>query len=327
MDEIKISVIIPFYNAKDYVTQAVESALNQPETGEVLLIEDNSPDGGLQICRELADKFSKVKLFRHPDGKNHGAAASRNLGIRNATLPFVAFLDADDYYLPDRFHETVEVFNRSKEVDGVYEAIGVTYQNDKVKELFTKLSFKEITTIKDKIDPDALFEKVIEGHFGHFSFDGFTVRKETFRKTGLFSEELKMYEDTELMLKLCARAILLPGSIDQPIAIRRVHDKNRITYQLAEKRSSYTSYNLLWSSLSKWGRRNLTKNQQKMVLHRYVSHLRKIDTFVDFSLADFFTSRKVMFELGISFPELLLDNYFWRRIIPSRQIFNLNGRI
>ena len=55
-----VSVIIPVYNAEKYVTQAVESALSQPETAEVILIEDASPDKALQICQELAKKHSKV---------------------------------------------------------------------------------------------------------------------------------------------------------------------------------------------------------------------------------------------------------------------------
>ena len=50
-----ISVVIPVYKAEAYVQEAVQSALSQPETGEVLLVEDNSPDGSLEVCKALAD--------------------------------------------------------------------------------------------------------------------------------------------------------------------------------------------------------------------------------------------------------------------------------
>ncbi len=100
---MQVSIIIPVYNAAAYVREAVESALIQPETGEILLIEDNSPDDSLRICQELAAKYDKVKLLRHPNGENRGPGASRNLGMRNARSPILAFLDADDYYLPGRF--------------------------------------------------------------------------------------------------------------------------------------------------------------------------------------------------------------------------------
>jgi len=325
MNEIKFSVIIPFYNARDFVVQAVESALMQPETGEVLLIEDNSPDDGLIICQELADRHSKVRLLRHPDGQNHGAAASRNLGIRTAIYPYVAFLDADDFFLPKRFIKTVEIFQSHPDADGVYEAIGATFQNEEVKDLFTKLHFSEITTIREKIDPEQLFEKFINGHIGHFSFDGLALRRQAFSKTGFFSEELKVFEDTELIFRLCAKTILLPGSIETPIAIRRVHSQNRITKQLSDKRNSYYSYNTMWNSLYKWGQNNLTPNQQILVLRCYISQLRKIDSFVDYSAADYFSSRKCMLKLGIEFPSLFLEKFFWRRIIPSREAFKSHG--
>ena len=80
---MQISVIIPVYNAEDFVTLAVESALAQPETGEVILIEDGSPDNSLTICQELEEKYNKVRLLRHPHGRNKGAAASRNLGMKS----------------------------------------------------------------------------------------------------------------------------------------------------------------------------------------------------------------------------------------------------
>jgi glycosyltransferase involved in cell wall biosynthesis len=81
---MQVSVITPVYNAASFVTQAVESALQQPETAEVLIIEDGSPDNSLEVCQELAKKYEKVKLLRHPNGENRGAGASRNLGMRNA---------------------------------------------------------------------------------------------------------------------------------------------------------------------------------------------------------------------------------------------------
>jgi len=67
--------------------------LQQPETGEILLVEDNLPDNCLQICQKLEKEHEKVRLLRHPDGKNHGAGATRNLGIKNAEFNYIAFLD------------------------------------------------------------------------------------------------------------------------------------------------------------------------------------------------------------------------------------------
>ena len=75
---MKISVITPVYNAEKYITQAVESALQFPEVWEIILVEDQSPDNALEVCKTLAEKYDRVKLFQHPDKGNHGAGASRN---------------------------------------------------------------------------------------------------------------------------------------------------------------------------------------------------------------------------------------------------------
>ena len=84
-DLFEVSVVIPVYNAAAFVTQAVESALAQPEVREVVLVEDCSPDDSLAVCRQLAEKYPQVNLFQHPGGVNRGAGPSRNLGITKST--------------------------------------------------------------------------------------------------------------------------------------------------------------------------------------------------------------------------------------------------
>lgn len=322
MVEINISVVIPVYNAKPYIQYAVESALAQEETYEVILVDDGSTDGGLAVCQELSQQYHKVKLFQHPNGKNHGAAAARNLGIKNSSCSYVAFLDADDYFLLDRFSSTINVFHKYEDADGVYEAIGAAFQNNEVKEKFTKIFTQELTTIREIIPPDQLFERLLRGGIGHFSLDGLTLKKKVFQKTGLFCENLKIFEDTEMMYRLCALSTLYHGNINQPVAIRRVHSSNRITSHLADKRKTYKSNIILWNTLAKWAKKNITKENQDILLHHYIANLRKVDTFPDFSWIDYLQSRARMAKLGFQFPRLLISHFFWRRIVPSKEIFH-----
>ena len=66
MCDFKVSVIIPVYNAEKYIRKAVESALMQQETGEVILVEDKSLDNAFIICKQLVDENpDRVRLFRH----------------------------------------------------------------------------------------------------------------------------------------------------------------------------------------------------------------------------------------------------------------------
>lgn len=125
--EFNVSVIIPVYNAGNYLEKAVDSALLQPETAEVILVEDASTDNSLKICYDLERKYEKVILFRHSDGGNHGPGASRNLGILHASYKYIAFLDADDFYLPKRFRKDKEILLNNSDIDGVHNALGIYF--------------------------------------------------------------------------------------------------------------------------------------------------------------------------------------------------------
>ena len=135
---MEITVVIPVYNAEKYLTKSVESALSQPQVGEIILIEDRSPDKSLELCMDLQSKHSKVKVLRHADNKNLGAAESRNLGIRSAKHQYIAFLDADDYFLPERFDVPCEILTKYKDIDGVYESIGMHFYSDTARKKWLK---------------------------------------------------------------------------------------------------------------------------------------------------------------------------------------------
>jgi glycosyltransferase involved in cell wall biosynthesis len=132
----KVSVIVPVYNAEKYLQKAVESAEALVEVEEIILIEDKSPDNALMVCHELVSKYNKVKLYQHPDKGNHGAGASRNLGIQESSCEYISFLDADDYYLPNRFARDKEVFSNHENCDGVYSAVGTRFHSKAAKDDF-----------------------------------------------------------------------------------------------------------------------------------------------------------------------------------------------
>lgn len=226
---MKISVIIPVYNAEKYVRNAVESALQQPETGEILLVEDNLPDNCLQICQKLEKEHEKVRLLRHPDGKNHGAGATGNLGIKNVEFNYIAFLDADDYYLPGRFAVAKELFEKYYDLDGVYEATGVKFHSVKGKQKWRSSGRKDLMTMRENLPPDCLFEELVIGKKGTFHLDALTVKKRIFEKSGYFFEHLRLHQDTAMIVQMSAYGRLFPGRLTTPVAIRGIHGQNRIT--------------------------------------------------------------------------------------------------
>lgn len=268
---MKISIIVPVYNAEKFVSQAVESALQFDEVYEVILVEDKSPDNALLVCQELAEKHSRVKLYQHPDKANHGAGASRNLGIQNATGDFIAFLDADDYYLPNRFDAEKELF-KNEAVEGVYGAIGVHYYSEKAKEQYYRVFGDRLTTVYKKHDPKDVFpgQLNMRGTFGLFSIDALTIRKSALKKMEFFFKtHLKLHQDTEFLFRLSYYLNLYPGILDKAVAIRGVHENNRITKVDSGEVKPATTRVVLWKEVNHWAEHEATlPNEIKLHIKR-----------------------------------------------------------
>jgi glycosyltransferase involved in cell wall biosynthesis len=267
---MQISVIIPVYNAEEYIQKAIETALQQPETGEVILVEDNSSDNSLQICEELERMHAKVKLFRHMDGKNHGAGASRNLGIKNSKYDFIAFLDADDYYLPGRFKVAKKLFERYPDIDGVYEAIGVHFYDEQRKKIWFLKRNHDLTTMKEKLQPEQLFEALVKGGKGSLSPDGIVVKKDLIRKCNYFDEHLRLHQDSNLIIKMAETGKLIPGRLKTPVSMRGVHGHNRIIGENSNEEARC----LARETLFYWGlKKKLETIKLAALFHNYLYYL------------------------------------------------------
>jgi glycosyltransferase involved in cell wall biosynthesis len=268
-----VSVIVPVYNAEKFVHDAVASALQQPETGEVILVEDGSTDGSLKVCKELAEKYEKVFLHQHPGGLNLGAGASRNLGIRESNCEYIAFLDADDLYLPDRFSSASEIFQANPSVEGVYEAQGEFVENKAARErwLAGKIhsSLGKLTTMSERVSPEQLYKELVNGRHGHFHLDCVTVKRNVFTRTGFFNERLRLHQDTDMIWKMAAVARLLPGRVDEPVALRRIHENNRISVQRPAS-EIYQNNMLLLKEAWSWGCKNLDGANLQVLLNAYI---------------------------------------------------------
>jgi glycosyltransferase involved in cell wall biosynthesis len=114
-----VSVICPIYNAAAYLREALDSVLAQDFQGfELLLVDDGSTDGSLEIAREYVGRDpSKIHLFYHPGHANRGASPSRNVGIHHAEGSFYAFIDNDDRWNPAKLREQLAVFDANPEAD------------------------------------------------------------------------------------------------------------------------------------------------------------------------------------------------------------------
>lgn len=224
---MQVSVIIPVYNAASFVTEAVQSALEQPETGEVLLVEDGSTDQSPEICQKLAED-NRVRVVTHPGHVNKGVAASRNLGITETQMPYVAFLDADDVYVPGRFQQTQLVFETFPDADGVYETIGVTYPDDSIRDMHIQHGGKEKTGLRFTPQPEQLFRVLATGKYGHLSLDGIVLKRQALTPDLRLDIDFVLSEDSEFILRLAAQRKLYGGPVTNIVALRGVHGENTL---------------------------------------------------------------------------------------------------
>lgn len=130
----KVSIIIPVYNAENFIARCLNSISNQTfENLEIICVNDGSTDNSLQVLKEHAQKDSRIIIV---DKKNEGVSAARNAGIKRSTGEYVTFVDADDWLENNAIeimHKTIE----EKQVD----VIRANY--------FKNKSEKEITKIGD----------------------------------------------------------------------------------------------------------------------------------------------------------------------------------
>jgi glycosyltransferase involved in cell wall biosynthesis/SAM-dependent methyltransferase len=124
-----VSVIIIFFNAKKYIWEAITSVFNQRYSNwELLLVDDGSTDGSTEIARQYVELYpDKVRHLEHERHQNRGMSATRNLGIRNAKGDYIAFLDADDLWFPEKLERQVAIMQSYPDAAMLYGATQYWY--------------------------------------------------------------------------------------------------------------------------------------------------------------------------------------------------------
>jgi glycosyltransferase involved in cell wall biosynthesis len=298
----RVSVIIPVYNSAKFIKDSVDSALNLPEVGEVLLIDDGSTDNSLHVCLDLQSQNNRVKVLSHKDGRNHGPAASRNLGILNASCEFVSFLDADDIYLTHRFFTEKNIFQNNPEIDAVYGCSHTIFISDWGKQQYYKVESSHIYTVNEVLPPELLFNNLLFYWNGRIHTSAITVRRSAFQKVGLFNEELRWAEDTELWLRLAYKVKMLAGNITEPIALRRIHDSN-IVHQIDKARI----YNdKMYHTLFEWA---LLQKPSFEVLNNIINAKK----LYSYSYIEMPIKKYTWLQL-LQHPKIFFTSFFWKKL-------------
>ena len=139
-----VSVIIPFYNEEVYFDDCIYSVINQTyQNLEVIIVNDGSEEKFKKKLDSLNYKYpNKIKLFHI---QNEGVSSARNYGIKNANGKYICFLDADDFWLPNKIEHQIKII-KEKNLNFIHSSYYVVDQEDRVLGRFKSksLSYKEL---------------------------------------------------------------------------------------------------------------------------------------------------------------------------------------
>ena len=201
-------VVIPAYNAEAWLGQAIESVLNQTRPcSELIVVDDGSTDG---TRTEVTNFGEPVRLVSQPNG---GVASARNRGVSATTARFLAFLDADDIWEPEKMAKQIELFDRNHRI--VMTHCGVTYVDADNQEMSTDCDGGSGDVYKQLL----LSEPTILG-----GGSGIVVPREVFAEVGGFDARLSTSADWRFFMRVARLGPV--GFIEEPLLRYRFHASN-----------------------------------------------------------------------------------------------------
>lgn len=204
-----VSVVIPAYNAARTLKTTVQSVFEQTmQDFEIIIVDDGSKDNTVEAAQSIED--SRVKVISQPNG---GASSARNTGIKVAEGEYVAFLDADDLWMPHKLERQLAVLTGEKDVNAVQS--GVYYVNNDLEVLSICPCFES----KDVLLETLLFQN-LPGLMSTL-----IVKRSVFEKIGYLDTNLVILEDWELAIRLSRDCNL--KSVEEPLALYRQFPGNR----------------------------------------------------------------------------------------------------
>jgi len=205
----KVSVIIPNYNQGRFVEEAVQSVLSQDYLNkEIVIVDDASTDDSVEVIEEMLARLNNPTITFIKRPINGGTAATRNEGIKHSKAPILAFLDADDFYLPNKISYSVGKLVQKN-------GIGVVYSDYYTKNEQTGQTYREI---KSPFRFDHLLSYCMVS-------TNSVVHRAVFDKLGLFNESIRGMEDYEFWLRAATQYMLL--HIPLPLFVYRNHGANK----------------------------------------------------------------------------------------------------
>jgi len=208
---MKVSIIIPVYNAEKYLVECLDSALNQTYSDiEIIAVNDGSKDDSLEILKEYEDEIKVITK------ENGGTATALNTGIREMNGEWFKWLSADDVLYPNAVEELV---NSAKQLENknyiLYSNYDIIDSNSKVTSQFIEPNCNELGSFD--------FNVILLDHYIGNAVTSL-IHKSSLDKYGYFDENIGFQEDYELWLRFCLQHNFRLHLVPKSLIKYRIHE-------------------------------------------------------------------------------------------------------
>ena len=216
----KISVIVPMHNSSKYLTECIESILNQTYNNfEIIIVDDASTDNSVEIASEIKD--NRIRIFKLEE--NLGVATARNKGIEEATGDYICFIDSDDYWVRDKLERQIKFI---EENDYAFIYGGYKYLRNES----THIAHVPISVdYKQALKNTTIFTSTVMFNMNYLN------------KEDIYMPNIRKGQDTATWWKVLKKGITAYG-IDEPIAIYRVGEKSLSSNKLKALKRTWNLY-------------------------------------------------------------------------------------
>lgn len=218
-----LSVVMPAFNAEEYVGRAIDSILNQTHRDlELIIGDDKSTDSTWNIITEYAGRDSRIKVFRN--GTNSGATTTINRAVALSSAPVIAGMDSDDIALPYRMERQLELLHAHPEVALVGCYVSHINERDEVLSL-------------SKVGPSSIteFERMRRRGEPTLALGGTVMyRRKDFEAIGGFDSSLRVAGDIEFCDRMAGRGAVV--AVPEALQLYRVHSSSNVMSRFREGR-------------------------------------------------------------------------------------------
>jgi teichuronic acid biosynthesis glycosyltransferase TuaG len=217
---------MPAYNSEKHLAKAINSVLDQTyRNWELLVLDDGSKDNTLRIIEEFSKKDSRIKSL--PNGKNMGVSATRNRGIELASGEWVAFLDSDDMWKPEKLEKQFEIVEKEK---AEFLFTGSSYINEEGE------PFNGIFEVPKKVLYKSLRNQNV------ISCSSVLIKKKYFENIKMENDE--MHEDYAVWLRILKLGITAHG-INEPLLIYRISRNSKSGNKIKTIKMTYRVFRFI----------------------------------------------------------------------------------